>query len=108
MFRTRKTKEARDDNVDKNEHSEWIVRTRQDMGKEERWKEREDLQFSEGVSSLSAYTHHSECSLWEHKSVDDENEKKQSKQQKKNRKDSSGKDQQTTLLCVDNNHRKCN
>lgn len=107
MFRTRKTKEARDDNVDKNEHSEWIVRTRQDMGKEERWKEREDLQFSEGVSSLSAYTHHSECSLWEHKSVD-ENEKKQSKQQKKNRKDSSGKDQQTTLLCVDNNHRKCN
>lgn len=107
MFRTRKTKEARDDNVDKNEHSEWIVRTRQDMGKEERWKEREDLQFSEGVSSLSAYTRHSECSLWEHKSVD-ENEKKQSKQQKKNRKDSSGKDQQTTLLCVDNNHRKCN
>lgn len=39
-----------------------------------------DLQFSEGVSSLSAYNHHSECSLWEHKSVD---EIKQSKQQKK-------------------------
>ena len=27
------------------------------------------LQSSEGVSSLSAYTHHSVCSLWEHKSV---------------------------------------
>jgi hypothetical protein len=36
---------------------------------ERRRGKKEDLQFSEVVSSLSAYNHHSECSLWEHKSV---------------------------------------
>lgn len=32
-------------------------------------EESEHLQFSEAISSLSVYTHHSVCSLWEHKSA---------------------------------------
>lgn len=66
---------------------------RSEKGKLEKMKKKvsEYLQSSEGVSSLCAYTHHSECSLWEHKSVDEnENNKKQKRKTKHRKEDSSG------------------